>query len=129
MFQGALRGYLLYVFFDPFLLKVPLYSLRVHFVYWAELAKHLQSGGFYAGNAAALGPKEPHNGNLAWLRTLPRVLRSSFCLSPCLLLTLAYGRKMALQVVGPVSGHLASIPVLCAHVRREEGPPTQLGVV
>ena len=50
------------VFFVLVPLLVPFYSRQVHLVYWAKLAKHLQSGRFYAG-IAALGPKEPHNGN------------------------------------------------------------------
>ena len=50
---------------------MPFYSWKVHFVYLAELAKHLQSWGFYAGNSA-LGPKKLHNGNWAWLGTIQR---------------------------------------------------------
>ena len=71
-------------------------------MYLAELAKRLQSGRFYAGNAA-LGPKETHNDNWAWLRTLRRGC-VRFCLAPGPLITLAFARQMALRVVGPVGG-------------------------
>ena len=71
MFTRAFRGNRLHFFPIRCFKKMPFYSWQVHFVRWAELAKHLQSGGFYAGNAA-LGLKEPHNGNWAWLRTLRR---------------------------------------------------------
>ena len=46
-------------------------------MYWAELAKHLQSGGCYAGTAA-LGYKEHHNGMAQDIAARVR----SFCLAP-----------------------------------------------
>ena len=55
----------------------------------------------------------------------------SVCLAPGPLLALAYARQKALRVVGPVGGaHVkvpVSLPVLCAHARRETLLPTQLG--
>ena len=53
----------------------------------------------------------------------------SVCLAPGPLPTLAYARQMALRVVGPVGGALVkvavSLPVLCAHVRRENTIPKE----
>ena len=75
---------------------MPFYSWQVHFLHWAELAKDLQSGRFYAGNAA-LGPKEPHNGVAQAIAD--RVRSISLASDP--LFTPAYARQMALRVVGP----------------------------
>ena len=66
---------------------VSFYSLQVHFVYWAELAKNLQSGGFNAGTAA-LCPKEPNNGVAQGVAARVR----SFYLVPGPLFALAYAR-------------------------------------
>ena len=56
----------------------------------------------------------------------------SFCLAPDPSLAIFYTRQMALRVICPVGGALvkaaATMPVLCAHVRREADLPTQLDV-
>ena len=116
-------------FSDPVLLKVPFYSWQVHFVYLAELAKHLQSGFFNAGNAAP-GSNKPHNGNWTWFRALRRgCVRFVLLLAPYLPSLMAGRRLCGLWArwVGALAKVEVSLPV-CAHVRRETLLPTQLGV-
>ena len=103
------------------LLKVPFYSWQVHFLYLAELAKHLLSGGFYAGNAA-LGFNEPNNGNWTWLRALRRGCVLFVLLLAPYLPSLMPGRwpcRLRARWVGALVKAAVSLPVLCAHVRRE----------
>ena len=99
-------------------------------MYLAKLAKHLQSGRLYAGYAA-LGSKEPHNGNWTWLRVLRRGwVRFVLLLAPYLP-SLMPGRwpcGLWARWVGALVKAAVQLPVLCAHVRRETLPPTQLGV-
>ena len=110
---------------------MPFYSLQVYFLYFAELAKHLQSGGFYAGNAA-LGSNEPHNGNWMWLRALRRECARFVLLLDPYLPSLMPGRWLcglwARWVGGALVKVAVSLPVLCVHVRRETLPSTHLGV-
>ena len=103
----------------------------MHFLFLAELAKRLQSGGFYAGNAA-LGSNEPHNGNWRWLRALRRgCVWFVLLLVPYLPSLMSGKRPCGLWArwvwVGAIVKVIVPLPVW-AHVRRETLSPTQLGV-
>ena len=86
--------------------------------------------GFNAGNAA-LGTNDPQNGNWTWLRTLRHGLVRVVLLLAPYLPSLMPGRwpcGLWARWVGALVKVAVSLPVLCAHVRRETLPPTQLGM-